>query len=242
MRLKVANGENMDGASHEAELGSESLGHDGLDRPDKAKRLMPKEKLHKADLPDWDIQMGYDFMVSNSAGALPECTTVHGEANDSLSWLLTHYTPGGSQQTRDEEQKLIRVVKAAGIKSNGSNGEHLQEYGLSCEAYQRMMEASCMETPLTDVFASQEAPQLRKCARYWQKPDSACDKHWGKHWGHLYVHESQWDSERIVNKVIHDRAKRILVLTGLVLNRRPWQSSEIQDRFHRLGQICACAR
>ena len=120
--------------------------------------------------------MGYDFMVSNSAGALPHRATLICEANERLSWPLTHYAPAGSQWTGQEEDKIVRT-KAAGIKSKGSNGEHLQEYGLSRDAYCRMMEALGMETPLMDVFASLEVPKLQNCARYWHKGDSAWDKH-----------------------------------------------------------------
>ena len=107
-------------------------------------------------------------------------------------------------------------MKAAGIKSKGGDGEHLQEYGLPRDAYCCMMKGLGMETPSTHVFASTEAPRLQKCARYWHKGDSAWNKHWGtERWGHLYVHGAQRDSELIVNKIIADRAKGVLVLTGL---------------------------
>ena len=107
-------------------------------------------------------------------------------------------------------------MKAAGIKAKGGDGEHLQEYGLSREAYRQMMEALGMEVPLTDVFATKEAPKLQKCARYWHKGDSAWDKHRGaERWGHLHVQGVHLDSERIVNKFITDRAKGVLVLTQL---------------------------
>ena len=212
----VANGEIMGGGSREAELGLEFREHERLDRPDQAKRLMLQEKFYEADLPDWDIIMGFDFMLSHSAGALPHRVTLIPEANERLSWLWTHYAPGGSQCTGDEEAKIVRAVRAAGITSKGSNEEHFQEYGLSREAYQQTMGALGMEIPLTDVFASKEAPELQKCARYWHKGDSARDKHWGaKLWGHLYVHGAQQDSERIINKNIADRAKAVLLVTGL---------------------------
>ena len=73
------------------------------------------------------------------------------------------------------------------------------------------MEALGMEKPLTDVFTSQEAPKLQKCAKNWHKGDSA----WDKPCGDLYIHKAQRDSERIVNKIIADRAKRAMVLTTL---------------------------
>ena len=73
-----------------------------------------------------------------------------------------------------------------------------------------------MEVPFTDVFASKEAPKLPKWARYWHKGDSAWDKHWGAHrCGHPYVHGAQQSSERIVNKIIANRAKGVLVPTRL---------------------------
>ena len=68
-------------------------------------------------------------------------------------------------------------MKAAGIKYKGGDGEHLQEYGVSSDAYCRMMEGLNMDTPSTDVFASKEAPKLQTCLRYWRKGDSAWNKH-----------------------------------------------------------------
>ena len=116
--------------------------------------------------PDWDIIMGYDFTVSNSARALPHCATLIREANERLSWLSTHYAPGGSQWTGDEEVRFVRAGKVAGIKSKRGDGEHFQEYGLSRKAYCCKIEGLGMDTLLTDVFASKEAPKLQKCARY----------------------------------------------------------------------------
>ena len=39
-----------------------------------------------------------------------------------------------------------------------------------------MMEDSGMDTASTYVSASKEAPKLQKCARYWQKGDSAWNR------------------------------------------------------------------
>ena len=155
-------------------------------------------------------------MISWSAIQPEHChrATLIRETTERLSWLSTHYAPGGSQWTGNEEEKIVRAVKAAGIKSKGGDGEHLQEYGLSRDACYRMMEGLGMDTPSTDVFASEEAPKLQKCARYWHKGDSAWNKHWGaERWGHLYVHGAKRDSEQIVNEIIAERAKGVLVLT-----------------------------
>ena len=198
VRLKVANGRIMAGGAREAALGVEFWEHDRLDGPEQAKRFMLHGTFYEADLSDWDIIMGYDFLVSNSAGTLPHPATLMGEANERLSWLSTQYARGGSQWTREEEQIIVCVVRAAGIQSKGSKREHLQNYGPFRDAYDRMMEAFGMETLLTDVFGSQEALKLQKCARYWHKGHSTWDKHWGaERWGHLYL------SPRKLHPVLH---------------------------------------
>ena len=214
--LKFANHGIMPVGACEADLGLEFWEHDRLDRRDTAKRLMLHGKFFEADLSDGNIIMGYDFKVSNSAGALPHHSTLIREANKRLSWLSTHYAPGGSQWTEEEEEKIVRAGKAAGNKSKRGDGEHFQECGLSRVAYCCMTEALDMETLLADVFASKEASKLQKCARYWHKGDTALDKHWGAEtWGHLYVQRAQQGLERIMNKIIADRAKGVLVLTRL---------------------------
>ena len=119
-------------------------------------------QFYEANLSDGDIIMGYDFRIRNLARALPHHATLIREATERLSWLSTHYAPGGSQWTGEEEEKIVPAVKAAGIKSKGGDGEQLQEYGLSQDAYCRMIEALGMNIPPTDVFASKEAPKLRK--------------------------------------------------------------------------------
>ena len=69
-------------------------------------------KFYEADLSDGDVTVGYEFMVSNSARAWPHRATLIPEANERPSWLSTDYAPGGSQWTGDEEEKIVRAVKA----------------------------------------------------------------------------------------------------------------------------------
>ena len=84
VRLNVANGRIMDGKAQEAEIGLEFWEHDRFDQPTQAKSLMLHGTFYEAGLPDWDILIGYDFMVSNSAGALQHRATLVLEANESL--------------------------------------------------------------------------------------------------------------------------------------------------------------
>ena len=57
--------------------------------------------------------MGYDFMASNSAGALQDRSTLICEANEGPSWLSIHYAQGASPWAGEKEEKLVCAVKAA---------------------------------------------------------------------------------------------------------------------------------
>ena len=84
------------------------------------------------------------------------------------------------------------------------------------QVYARMIQTLGAEAPETDVFASRDAPLLRKCRRHWHRGDSAWHKHWGlKEWGPMYWHDSLENTRRTVEKIVADRAKGILVITGI---------------------------
>ena len=227
VRLKVANGEIMGGGTHEATIGMEFWEHDRLSRPDLSKRIVLSGNFYAADISDWDIIMGYDFMVSNAIGALPHRATLVREDKERLSWLSTDHAPGLSQWTRDEEERILWAVKTVSTKFNGDLGGHLMEYGMAPQVYNRMVQQLGGEKPETDVFASRDAPQLRKCTRHWHKGDSAWSKHWGlKEWGPMYWHGAQEDTRRTVNKIIADRAMGILVVTGIGSSPCPLEDLE----------------
>ena len=67
----------------------------------------------------------------------------------------------------------MRAVKTVSTKFNGDGGGHLMEDGMAPQVYNRMVQQLGGEKPETDVFASRDAPQLRKCTRHWHKGDSA---------------------------------------------------------------------
>ena len=71
VRLKVANGAIMGCGTHEATISMEFWEHERLNRPDLAKRSTLSGNFYVADITDWDMIMGYDFMVANTIGALP---------------------------------------------------------------------------------------------------------------------------------------------------------------------------
>ena len=110
----------------------------------------------------------------------------------------------------------MRAIKTVSTKFNGDRGGYLMEYGMAPQGYNRMEQQLRGKRPETDVFASRDTPQLRKCTRHWHKGDSAWSKHWGlKEWGHMYWYGAQQDTRRTVNKIIADRAISILVVTGI---------------------------
>ena len=206
----------MGGGTHEATISMEFWEHERLNRPDLAKRSTLSGNFYVADIQDWDMIMGYDFMPVNAIGALPHRATLVREDNECLTWLSRDYACGSSQWNAEEEDRIIQAVQAVGAKSRGDRGVQLTEYGMAPQVYARMIQTLGAEAPDTDVFASRDAPLLRKCRRHWHRGDSAWHRHWGlKEWGPMYWHGSLENTRRTVEKIVADKAKGILVITGI---------------------------
>ena len=211
VRLKVANGEIMGGGTQEATISMEFSEHERLNGSDLAKRSTLSGNFYVADFTDWDMIMGYDFMVANSIGALPHRATLVREDDECLTWLSTDYACGSSQWNAEEEDRIVEAVQAVGAKSRGDRGVQLTEYGMAPQVYARMIQTLGAEAPETDVFASRDAQLLRKCGRHWHRGDSACNRHWGlKEWGPMYWHGSLDNTRRTVEKIVAGRASGIL--------------------------------
>ena len=227
VRLKLANGEIMVGGTHEATISMEIWEHERLNRPDLAKRSTLSGNFYIADITDWDMIMGYDFMVSNAIGALPHHATLVREDDERLTWLSTDHAGGSSQWSAEEEDRIVRAVQAVGAKARGDRGVQLTEYAMAPQVYARMIETLGANTPETDVFASRDAPQWRKCRRHWHRGDSAWHRHCGlKEWGPMYWHGSREDTRRTVEKITADRAKGFLVITGIGSSPCPLEGRE----------------
>ena len=190
--------------------------HQRLNRPDLAKRSTLSGNFYGADITDWDMTMGYDLMVGNAIGALPHRATLVREDDECLTSLSTDYACGSSQWNAEEEDRIAQAVQAVGAKSRGDRGVQLTKYGMAPQVYAGMIQMLGAEAPETDVFASRDAPLLRKCRRHWHRGDSAWHRHWGlKEWGPMYWHGSLENIRRTVEKIVADRAKGILVITGI---------------------------
>ena len=94
IRLKVANGDIMGGGTHEATISMEFWEHERLNRPYLAKRSTLSGNFYVADITDWGMIMGYDFMVANAIGALPHRAMLVREVDECLTWLSTDYACG----------------------------------------------------------------------------------------------------------------------------------------------------
>ena len=216
VRLKVANGEIMGGGTHEATISMEFWEHERLNCPDLAKRSTLSGNFYVADITDSDMIMGYDFMVRNAIGALPHRATLVREDDVCLTWLSTDNACVSSQLNAEEEDRIVQVVQAVGAKSRGDRGVQLTEYGIAPHVYARIFQTLGAEVPETDVFASLDAPLLRKFRRHWHRGDSAWHTHWGlKEWERMYWHGSLENTRRTVEKIVADRAKGIPVITGI---------------------------
>ena len=206
----------MGGGTHEAAISMEFREHERLNSPDLAKRSTLSENFYVADITDWDMIMGYDFMVGNAIGALPHRATLVREDDESLTWLSMDYACGSSQWNAEEEDLIVQAVQAVGAKSRGDRGVQLTEDGMVPQVYARMIQTLGDEAPETDLFASRDAPLLGKCRRHWHRGDSARHRDWGlKEWGPMYWHGSLENTRRTVEKIVADRAKGILVITGI---------------------------
>ena len=108
------------------------------------------------------------------------------------------------------------AVKTMSTKFNGNRGGHLRKYIVAPQVYNPVVLQRGGNRPHRDIFASRHARQLNKFSRHWRNWDSAWSEHWQVNkWGALYWHGAQEDNKRTVNKIIADRAKGILVITGI---------------------------
>ena len=86
VRLKVANGQYMVGGTKEAAIGLQFVNHRELSRPDLGKEILLQGRFYEAEM-DWDMIVGYDFMMGTDSGVLPAQASMTLYQDDQLSWL-----------------------------------------------------------------------------------------------------------------------------------------------------------
>ena len=86
VRLKVANGQYMVGGTKEAVIGLQFVNHRELSRPDLGKEILLHGRFYEPEM-DWDMIVGYDFMMETDSGVLPAQASMTLYQDDQLSWL-----------------------------------------------------------------------------------------------------------------------------------------------------------
>ena len=87
VRPKVPNGQYNLGRTREAEIVLQFVNHRGPRRPDLGKEILLKGKFYEA-LVDWDMIVGYDFMMERDSGVVPALAFLTLYQDDQLSILL----------------------------------------------------------------------------------------------------------------------------------------------------------
>ena len=88
VRLKVANRQYMVVGTKEAKIALQSVNNRELSRRDSGKRSLLKGNFHQAQM-DWDMIVGYHFIVETESGVLPAQASMTLYQDDEVSWLST---------------------------------------------------------------------------------------------------------------------------------------------------------
>ena len=206
VRLKVANGQYMVGGTREAAIGLQFVNHRELDRPDLGKEILPQGRFYEAQT-DWDMIVGYDFMMETDSGVLPAQASMTLYQDNQLSWLSSPEHHVECQWIHPERNQL--EVAALGTEPAGPANK---EYGVMPEVPSRVVADLGASELALDAFFSGTSAHLRVCEKYWSAQDSAWKKHWGPHQGLMWIHCPRGDIPRAVAKIRKDRSKAVLVV------------------------------
>ena len=206
VRLKVANGQYMVGGTKEATIGLQFVNHRELSRPDLGKEILLHGSFYEAET-DWDMIVGYDFMMETDSGVLPAQASMTLYQDDQLSWLLSPEHHVACQWIHPERNQL--EVAALDTEPTGPAN---QEYGVRPEVASRVVADLGASDLALDAFSSGTSAHLRVCEKYWSAQDSAWKKHWGPHQGLMWIHCPRWDIPRAIAKIRKDRSKAVLVV------------------------------
>ena len=206
VRLKVANGQYMVGGTKEAAIGLQFVNHRELSRPDLGKEILLHGRFYEAEM-DWDMIVGYDFMMETDSGVLPAQASMTLYQDDQLSWLSSPEHHVECQWIHPERNQL--EVAALDTEPTGPAN---QEYGVRPEVASRVVADLGASDLALDAFSSGTSAHLRVCEKYWSAQDSAWKKHWGPHQGLMWIHCPRWDIPRAIAKIRKDRSKAVLVV------------------------------
>ena len=206
VRLKVANGQYMVGGTKEAAIELQFVNDRELSRPDLGKDILLEGHFYEAQM-DWDMIVGYDFMMETDSGVLPAQGFMTLYQDEQLSWLLSPEHHVECQWIHPERNKL--EVAALGTELAGPANH---EYGVKPEvAYQVVADLGASDLAL-DAFSFGTSAHLRVREKYSCAQDSAWKKHWGPHQGLMWMHCPRANIPRAVAKIRKDRSMAVLVV------------------------------
>ena len=206
VKLKVANGQYMVGGTREAATGLQFVNHRELSRPDLGKEILLQGRFYEAQM-DWDMIVGYDFMMETDSGVLLAQASMTLYQDDQLSWLSSpeHHV---ECQWIHKERNQLEIAALGTEPARPAN----QEYGVMPEVASRVVADLGAWDLALDAFSSGTSAHLRVCEKYWSAQDSAWKKHWGPHQGLMWIHCPRWDIARAVAKIRKDCSKAVLVV------------------------------
>ena len=127
VRLKVANGQYMVGGTKEAAIGLQFVNHRELSRPDLGKEILLQGRFYEAEM-DWDMIVGYDFMMESDSGVLPAQASITLYQDDQLSWPSSPEHHVECQWIHPE-----RIQLGVAALGTGPTGPANQKYGVMPE-------------------------------------------------------------------------------------------------------------
>ena len=196
----------MVGGTREAAIGLQFVNHPELSPPDLGKEILLQGRFYEAQM-DWDMIVGYDFMMEMDSGVLPAQASMTLYQDDQLSWLSSPEHHVESQWIHPERNQL--EVAALGTEPAGPAN---QQYGVMAEVASRVVADLGASDLALDAFSSGTSAHLWVCEKYWSAQNSAWKKHWGRLQGSMWIHCPRWDIPRAVAKIRKDRSKAVLVV------------------------------
>ena len=159
VRLKVANGQYMVGGTREAAIGLQFVNHVELSRPHLSKEMFLKGRFYEAEM-DWDMIVGYDFMMETDSSVLPAQASTTLYQDDQLSWLSSPEHHLECQWIHSERNQLEEA--ALGTEPAGPAN---QEYGVMPEVASRVVADLGASDLALDAFSSGTSAHLWVCEK-----------------------------------------------------------------------------
>ena len=156
----------MGGGTKEAAIGLQFVNHRELSRPELGKEILLHGRFYEADM-DWDMIVGYDFMMETDSGVLPAQASMTLYQDDQLSWLSSPEHHVDCQWIHPEHNQL--EVAALDTEPTGPAN---QEYGVMPEVASRVVADLGASDLARDAFSSGTSAHLRVCENYWSAQDS----------------------------------------------------------------------